>query len=384
MAPNLTYVHEFKFLLILILLILGWQVSILFIYKYFKLRDKKIKLNRVLLSYGFLTLMGMFCLLFLTLITLFIPEPEVSELLRKLAYSSAFIALFFFWYFVSIKQFNDLVNVKITRTFMVLSIIPIILIIFMETTSDEFRYILLLIIIEGVFLTVFQVKLLQNSKGTVKRRFEIMFAAAILVAVSVASGTNTALSVLVLPVEIYDFLFYGAFVSMLGGFVLILISLYDFPPILEFTWQENIEKLVIFNQNDQTSLFSIDFQEKNKKHQEEEKDEYYNPLFSGGLSGIDSIISAITDTKEEKIRKIKQGNSYILLEYGSQYEQVPLTFAIVTSENLKSIRFFLATVKDQFEAFYRNILLELKGLKGETELLFKSFEMIIKNLLTVM
>jgi len=382
MLLDISYLQEFKFLLVLGLVIVGWQVSLLFIYKYFKLNDENVKLNRVILAYGILIFMGMFCLLFLTIITLFVPDPIVSELLRKSAYISALVAIAFFWYFVSIEQFNELVSIKITKVFLYLTFIPIILVFLMNTSSDEFRYSLILLLIEMVFLVIFQIKLIQNSRGTVKNRFILIFIAAIFIALSIMFGANTVLSVLSISTEVYDLLFYIGSFSMLIGIILLSISLYNFPPILEFTWKENLQKLVIFNQNDHSSLYSLDFIERSKKGRETNaKQDDINPLFSGGLAGIDSIISAITNTEGEKIKKIKQGNSYILLEYA---EEIPITYAIVVKENLKSIRYFLSRVKKQFEAFYKDILLELDNLKGNTGQLFNSFEILINDLLTVM
>ena len=381
MALGISYLQEFKFLLILGVVIVGWQVSLLFVYKYIKLKDENIKLNRVLLAYGSIVFMGMFCLLFLTIITLFIPDPIVSEFLRKGAYLSALVALLFFWYIVSIEQFNELVSIKITRAFFYLTIIPIILVFLMNTASDEFRYSLILVLIEMVFLVIFQVKLIQNSRGTIKNRFIIIFIAALFLAVSIAFGANTVLSVLNIPKDLYDLLFYIGFASMLIGLILLAVSLYNFPPILEFTWKDNLQKLIIFNQKDYSSLYVLDFQGDSTKNKNvDEGIEDTSSFFSGGITGIDSIISAITNTKEEKIKKIKQGNSYILLDYANQF---PITYAIVVKEDLKSIRFFLSTVKKQFEAFYKNILLELDILKGDVRQLFGSFEILIKDLLTV-
>jgi len=386
MALNISYLQEFKFLLVLGIVLLGWQLSFLFIYKYIKLKDENIKLNRVLLAYGLLIFMGMVCLLFLTIITLFIPDPIVSEVLRKSAYISALIAIAFFWYYVSIEQFNELVSVKITRAFLYLTFIPIILIFLMNTSSDEFRYSLVLVLTEMAFLVVFQVKLIQNSRGTVKKRFILIFLAAIFMALSIGFGANTVLSVLNLPKDVFDLFFFIGFSCMLIGVVLLAISIYNFPPILEFTWKDNLGKLIIFNRADHSILYMMDFQERieGKIKSENGDKEDSTPLFSGGLSGIESIISAITNSEEEMIKKIKQGNSYILLEYGSQYEHIPITFAIMVKENLKSIRYFLSTAKNQFEAFYKNILLGMKDLKGNTEQLFSSFDIIIKDLLTVM
>jgi len=386
MSLNLSFIQESKFLLVLTLILLGWQVGFFFLYNYFRLKDENVKLNRVLLSYGFLIFMGMVCLLFLTIITLFIPDPSMSEVLRRLAYISALAALVCFWFFVSNEQFNVLVNVKITRSFLLLTVVLIVLVFFMDAASMEFRYILILILIEGIFLIIFQIRLIQIAKGAVKKRLTLITFGGILIAIAMAFGVNSALGILEISIEIYHLMFYLAFGFMMVGFIFLFVSVYNFPPILEFKWKESLLKLIIFNNATQTTLYSYDFPRTNdftsKSSKELQEDESVN-LFSGGIIGIDSIIAAITDTKTEKLNKIKQGNSFILLEYGKDYDILPLTYALIVKEDLTSIRYFLSTIRDQFESFYKEILFDSTIKQENLSQLFGSFEIIIKNLIMV-
>ena len=41
-------------------------------------------------------------------------------------------------------------------------------------------------------------------------------------------------------------------------------------------------------------------------------------LFSGGIVGIESLISEISKSETQKTNKIDRGNSFILIEYGSE------------------------------------------------------------------
>ena len=210
MLFQFSYIQEIKFLCILAVVSLGWQASALFFYNYFKLKDKKskLKLNRILLSYAFLILMGMFTIFFLAIITLMIAEGFYLEFLRKMTYASVVIALIFFWYYVSSKDFSDLFNPLITRLFLISSIVLFVVIMLLDAASEEFTYILALLGIEGLFLVWFQIKVTLNSSGTVKRRFFIILIAGLLVAIGLGLGANTALHVLDVSLNVYDLMFY--------------------------------------------------------------------------------------------------------------------------------------------------------------------------------
>jgi len=103
---------------------------------------------------------------------------------------------------------------------------------------------------------------------------------------------------------------------------------------------------------------------------------------SGGLTGIEIIISAITNTQNERIKVIKQEGSYILLEYGTKYS-TPIVYALLVKKDLKSIRYFLNLLKVQFENFFKEILenFEEFDLAGQDERLFSSFDIILENLI---
>jgi hypothetical protein len=102
-------------------------------------------------------------------------------------------------------------------------------------------------------------------------------------------------------------------------------------------------------------------------------------LYSGGIIGIDSVISSITGIKKQKINKIENEGSSILLEYG--IEPYNIIFALIMNKDLISMRIFLRNIKSQFESFYREILPGLDTIPKNQDLLFGSFDLIIKNLI---
>ncbi|MFX1338828.1 MAG: hypothetical protein ACFFDK_09485, partial [Promethearchaeota archaeon] len=163
---------------------------------------------------------------------------------------------------------------------------------------------------------------------------------------------------------------------LIVGFMLTLVGLYAFPAFYGVKWEGNILKLYIINEKNNICLYSHDFS-KVKSEQTQKADEQ---LFSVGVIGIDIVLSAITNTRGEKINKIKQADSLILLEYGSDFSP-QIIYALVVRKDLKSNIYFLKSIKNQFENFYKEILKELDSLKGSEEQLFGSFDIIIEDVI---
>jgi hypothetical protein len=155
-----------------------------------------------------------------------------------------------------------------------------------------------------------------------------------------------------------------------------VLGVYAFPVFYEFKWEENILNLFIINQNDRICLYCRDFSKLGLIEPQRE----YKTLFSAGIIGIDNILAIITNTKDEKVDKIKQEESLILLEYGSEIAP-QIIYALIVKQDLKSNIYFLKMIKRQFESFYKEILSELNNLKGNEEQLFMSFDIILKDMI---
>jgi hypothetical protein len=162
---------------------------------------------------------------------------------------------------------------------------------------------------------------------------------------------------------------------LISGLLIGSFGVYGFPAFYEFRWRENLLRLFIINRTNDKAVYTNDFFQVKDKGSKED----YKKLFSGGITGIDKIISEITNTKE-KINKISQADSLILLEYGSDYAS-QITYALIVREDLKSNRYFLRAIKKQFESFYKEILIGLDLIKGSEEALFGSFDLILKEIL---
>jgi len=157
------------------------------------------------------------------------------------------------------------------------------------------------------------------------------------------------------------------------------LGVYDFPAFYEFNWKENLLKFFIIYQKNNLCLYNHDFS-LGSNQEDGILQEKQDKILFGSITGIDSIISAITKTEGEKINKIKYGDSYILIEYGSNIAS-KITYALLVKKDISSTRYFLTSLKKQFESFYKQILEEIDSLEGKEEQLFGSFSIIMKDML---
>ncbi|MFX1258365.1 MAG: hypothetical protein ACFFAN_10930 [Promethearchaeota archaeon] len=367
--------QEFQFLLYLTVIILGIQLAVYFFYRYYKIRDERLPLNKILLSFGMFFLLLISGAFILAINKFFITDPIIKEIYNKFGYIPIFFAAIAFLYFISVEEFSKIINLKIAKYLMIVNLIPIIVVIFMPT-SAVFTVLIVSIItlLTSIFILIFQIKLIRISKGIIKNRLLLIFIGANLSIASLFFFLEIITSFY--PLEIINILFFVGIVLLLTGLIVISLGVYEFPAFYEFKWKENLLGLFIINQVNNNCLYHHDFSERKfggtGKH--------YKKLFSGGIIGIDSVLSAITDTRDEKISKIKQADSFILLEYENSFSY-QIAYALVVKNDLKSNRYFLKSLKYQFESFYKEMLSEIDNLKGSEEQLFGSFDVIIENIM---
>ena len=103
-------------------------------------------------------------------------------------------------------------------------------------------------------------------------------------------------------------------------------------------------------------------------------------MFSRGITGIEKITTYFLKSKEEKIIKIKQGDTFILLEYGD-HPISNITYGLLVRKDMYSLRYFLEKVKDQFQSKYKYLLSNLELIEGNEEKFFLNFNNNIKTIL---
>jgi len=368
---------EFQFLFYLIPVTMGFELVFYFYYQYFKIRDIKLKLNRVLLAFGTFILFIVIGPLWIQISRNFLEEgTQLYEIISRIGWGFAFLSTIGFSIFIIKKDFSQIININIVKILIILNLIPIIILIFTPSTrAPIFLVSIIFILLNGINVIRFQIILVRKSVGKIKRKF-FFFLLGALVSFP-ALGFAVVVGIGILPPIINEIVYFAGVAILLLGFIIISFSVYEFPPFYEFEWRENLLKLFIINQKTREYLYFHDFTE-NLIDDLSQDDKA--KLYSGGILGIESIITTITNTKEEKINKIEQKDSVILLNYSSVIPY--LTYALIIRKDLLSLGHLLDTIKLQFEVFYREILINLENLKGNQKLMFGSFDIILRGILT--
>ena len=378
---------EFQFLFYLIPVTIGIELVFYFYYQYFKIRDVKLKLNRVLLAFGTFILFLVIGPLCIQISRNFLIEgSQTYEIISRIGWAFGFFSTIGFSLFIIKKDFSQIININVVKLLIILNLIPLIVLIFTPSTrAPIFLVSIIFVVLNGINVLRFQIILIKKSVGKIKQKF-IFFLLGTLVSLP-ALGFAILVGIRILPPIINEIVYFTGVAILLLGFLIISFSVYEFPPFYEFEWRENLLKLFIINQKTRKYIYYHDFTGKFKLENkvvdsiEELSQDNKAKLYSGGILGIESVITKITDTKEEKINKIEQKDSIILLNYSSVIPYI--TYALIIRKDLLSLGHLLDSIKQQFEGFYREILLNLENLKGDQELLFKSFDVILRGILTL-
>jgi len=234
-----------------------------------------------------------------------------------------------------------------------------------------------------VLLGTFHTRLIIKAKGKIKKHLIQLLIGGIIYFVSLFFVIEIFIYLLY-PLESSTILLFFFTLSFIAGFIIILSGIFGFPAFFELNWEENLINLFIINQKNNNCLFKYNFsgifQERRiLKEKNEDYQKSFEDLFLGGITGIDRIIAEITNTKNEKINKIKREDSLVFLEYGSKFFS-NITYALITKKDLNSNLYFLKSLKKKFEYIFKEVLNDLEDFE-EKEQLFKNFDVIIDDLL---
>lgn len=373
---------EVQFLFYLGPVILGIQLTFYFFYQYYRFRDLNLRLNRILLAYGLFTLLIVLGALFIQIARNFIVDPNMELQISRIGWGLAFsspIGISVFMIFT--KELKKIINPKIVIILLILNISSIIIVFLAPSQRSPIFYVGIgFVILNGLNVFRFQILLIKRSVGKIKKKFVQFLIGMIIALISIFFAIMVGLGVL--PPGINEIVYFIGVAFLFSGLLILFISAYDFPEFYELEWRDNLSKLFILSNNE--CLYYSDLSKFIKNintfdnRYDTSKLNSHDKLFSNSLVGIEKVISTITGSKKDKINKIRQEDSYILLEYGKNQE---LIYALFVKKDLGSIQHLLSSIKDRFESFYGEILQNLENLKGNKELLFGSFDSILYKVL---
>ncbi|HME52301.1 MAG TPA: hypothetical protein VKM55_08790 [Candidatus Lokiarchaeia archaeon] len=373
-------IMEWQVLAYVIPVILGWELGVYFFYQFWKNRKAKLRMNRILLSFGCFTILMVTGALYVMINRLFFNGTDIS--LLKIGLFHVFLAPVMFMVFIDINESRTLMNVRLARIVTIASLLPIILLVTIGPQSIFFRFSIIITVLNAYFVIAYQIKMIRISMGKIHRRMIQLFIGEIFALSSLLFAAN--LVFLVIPgVQVISF-FIGV-ILLITGFITMFWGTNDLPLFYEFDWKDNLHKLFIIDQKHGQFLFTRDFTHRldlENNSASEEREQMRDDLFTGAIDGIETMISTITSSPNQRLSEIDQGDSMILLEYGNKFSS-PIIYALIVKKNLSSLRHLLKRLQGQFEAFFTDILQDLDQLnqQGPESQFFGSFDIILKNLM---
>jgi hypothetical protein len=374
--------QESQFLFYLIPVTIGVQLSLYFVYQYFKIQDVNLKLNRILLSFGAFTFLMVCGALFLNVQRLF--GGVATDIFYRVGWACALASPVGFLAFIAIEEFAAIMNLKVVKLVMGLGLIPIVVVLIWGV-GPIFMGTLVFAVLSAYYIIGFQVKLIRRTLSTIRKRFLKFFIGELIALAAIPFAVMVGLGIFVSPVK--EIVYFIGVALLSGGFIIIFISAFDFPPFYEFEYKAALMKFFVINRQTNICLYYGNLEEMVAQleapltRREEVPQSASDILFSGGIVGIGTIIDALTDTKGESIKRIQQGDSMILLEPGGILPS--LTYALVVKKEMKSITHFLQALKKVFEIVFKEVLGNLDSFKENQELLFRSFENYIIDYLKI-
>jgi len=329
------------------------------------MRKKSKKSAIIFLSLGLLLIM-LLAALILLLIDRFFISFDPSTCMFQLKYILIDLGLFLFIFNIE-RTYQDLVKTKFFFSIFTILIIP--LLIFSTPNSVLLQLSIIGIAFNVLFILIFFIKLGRQSIGKIKQRIRVGLIGLLITTIGMGvSSENVVHYITNELIIIVGYLFFFL------GILLVYISFYDVSLFLEADWKENLISLNIIDLNSNTCMYYQDFQELEKKTDSLEDSSIKRDLLSGGIVGIQSIISAITNSSAPNLRTIVQGDTQILVEYGEGYI---CTFFV--KKPLDSLFYFLKTISIQFKRYFGDTVKNWDG-NSETFLPLKG---IISKILTV-
>ena len=367
-------IRDFHLPLLFTAIILGYELAVYFSLLYKKAKNENLELNKILLSYAFFFGILWTGQLMRMLNHYYIYDNPLIELFNKLPIflGSLSVAIFLL---LNKPIISKIVSSKFLLLIILLMLLHnIIAILFYEINSPMFLVGSIFLMISLFYVAGFQTKILSHATGSVKKRLKIILFGELILIAGLFIGRDDM--IFFLFQEIFDISsIVGVFLLILGTMI-IFFGVYRFPAFLEFDWKKSLLMLYIINNNNFKPLFIYDFTSKIETTQKRIKKDQ---LFPGGIIGIDSVISTITNQAKKSINKIHHSDLYFYIEHSDEPVDY-ITYVLLVKKDLKSFNFFIQLIKKQFQSFYSEILIDLEKYKNQFEF-FSSFDVILNDIL---
>ena len=268
------------------------------------------------------------------------------------------LAIFFgYCMFISFIFFTEKILKKTKYILTISNIICCIYgIIFVNTYNTLRLYTYITTPILGLILLInYSIILIARTKGIIRQKMVNVLIVFVLWALFYAIDTVGAEEVMPLPEEFVPILARsGQLVfGILWGYFLI-----GFETFTEFDWPRKLKDLYLIHNNG-INLYHYSFSE---------RESLMDPdLISAGLSGMKDLLAEMIKSKD-RLKTVDHQDLKILFEYGKF-----VIIALIVSENLHIYHSKLASLMDQFENFFQDVL---SHWSGETDVFLPTQQMI--------
>lgn len=375
--------REYYLPFLYVALFIGYEISFYLIYQYNKLKKKKIPLNKIILAYGLLSGLGMSGVFLRTIITYYIEDVILKAKFNKFSHVLVALGIIVFLFTLSIKSFNEIVNVLLTRIVIIPAIIISIIIVLTNSKDVEFFLIIISIIIGSIYLTYAHYKIIKKIPIKAKKRIFLVFIGFTILLSSIIFRAEEFLKFY--PEDLQEEIEIITIPLILLGLLIVLFGTYRFPILLEIDWQDKFIELFIIDSKSNEILYSYNLSNEKNNNMKNNKEEYLSKspekqiIFSKGISDIEIFISNFVN-KKESINKISHGNQVIFIRHGDNSLH-NLLLCVTAREELNSLNYFLNSIKKQFQKSFEKIIVNRDLSLEEKKRILLGFNTYIKNFL---
>ena len=373
---------EIQFIFILIGVIVGYQISFYFLNQFKKFKSEHLGLNRLLLAYGLFFILGLTGIFFRNINKFYVEDLLLEEVFFRITNLFLISSILVFLSLVSSKSFRIIMNPSITKAFCLMLLVPFISIFFFQTGSIMLNLIMTISIFGTLFMLIFQFKLIKLSVGIIKKRIIYIFIGMLLILGSFLFGGEFSRN-MVLQENEHTIIMFTSFLTIITFFI-VFLGVYKFPAFLEFDWKDHLLKLYIIDKEVVKGLYNFNFLDSSNNTKQSEREKLLinnkDKVLSIGLIGINNIINGLTSTRDKKIERISQGDNQIIFTYGDNPNDF-IIYALLVNKDMDSLRYFLETIKNQFQGFFKGILQNINSIRGNEVKVFSSFDVILTNLI---
>lgn len=360
---------------LIIAIIIGYQISAYFIYTYLKNKKNGLKLDKILLAYGYINLFLISTILLRTIYTYSTLDSFTDYILFELSHIMLAIGGVSFLLLLSSNEFNEIISNKITRVIIVIAILITIIFYFIQDGIQNLIITIISMAIAAYYLLTFQYRLIKLTTGVIKKRLIIITMGYILMVFGIAFQADEIITILTQEDQLTIMIISNP-IFVLGASI-VFIGLFRFPAFLEFDWKDHLKSVYIIDYPTLRVLYCFDFV--NESGAQEEVEVKGGDILFKGVIGIDKTFSVLTKTREN-IEVIRQGDILIYVKRSAPPLEKVIYILIVKKER-NSYNYLLKKITREFEHQFSSVMHNLESIKGEESRIFSSFDESIKYIL---